>query len=180
VPSIPKVFVSAVSSELGTYRTAAVEWLTLCCYHVVHQRAFQQTAGRIDHLLTGHITDCDAVVCLIGKRYGYEDRKQKPGNARRSYTQSEYWLATEHGIPVFKMLTDEERPPTPDQTDADPESPEQLPVEPFRRNPDRNRRGGRVAPQRRRPDGSVRPGLRRNRPAGRGRLAGVRPPLPPA
>ncbi len=106
-----KIFISAVSSELGYYRLAVDQALRKCDYETVHQEIFPQTSGKIRELLRDSLSGCDAVICLVGNRYGFEDADRTEGEPRYSYTQLEYIIARELEIETFLFLTDPEQPP---------------------------------------------------------------------
>ncbi len=100
-----RVFVSATTADLGSFRQQACEALAR---HVQDIRPISQ-----DHLptdfqtivqkLTREIRACDAMICLVGIVYGREPDHQ-PKGTRRSYTQLEYWVAKELHKPVFVFL----------------------------------------------------------------------------
>jgi len=72
-------------------------------------------------MLRGKIGQCDAAICLVGRRYGHEPLKRDADQLRRSYTQLEYEIAVELGKPVFVFVA------TDDCTlDAAPDEPEEL------------------------------------------------------
>jgi tetratricopeptide (TPR) repeat protein len=110
----PTIFISAVSSELGSYRQAAEAVLRARGYHTVHQEMFGLTDDTIERLLEDHLRACDAAVFLVGRRYGAEPSKPFERYGRVSYTQFEYHEATRLGLPTFLLVADEQNPPTPD------------------------------------------------------------------
>jgi len=104
---VKRIFVSATSRDLGSYRRLASESLRKRGYVVDDQAIFNLTYLEIAEKLEQRIADCDAVVCLIGFVYGGEPSNRPAGQPRRSYTQWEYFLARKLGKPVYLLLADE-------------------------------------------------------------------------
>ncbi|MBN2452392.1 MAG: DUF4062 domain-containing protein, partial [Lentisphaeria bacterium] len=98
----PRVFVSATSRDLGSYRRLVCdELLRGECFPVV-QDFFGADPRRLSDFLRDTIRKCDAVICLIGPRFG---EAPEPGpNGSRSYTQMEYDAACEQGKDVYVFL----------------------------------------------------------------------------
>jgi tetratricopeptide (TPR) repeat protein len=88
-----RIFISAVSKELQSYRKLVSESLRKRGYIPVDQEISNLTDQEIVHLLKDKLAPCDAVVCLIGQRYGAEPSKPLDGFPRRSFTQLEYIFA---------------------------------------------------------------------------------------
>src|SRR3954470_17538948 len=80
-----RIFISAVSRELKSYRTLVEQSLQKRGYIPVFQELFTLTDQQIVDLLRGKIADCDAVVCLIGNAYGAEPSRPIVGHPRRSF-----------------------------------------------------------------------------------------------
>ena len=120
----PVIFVSSVTSELGTYRQTAEMVLRACGYQTVHQEIFGLTGATIEGLLQEHLKKCDAAVFLIGDRYGAEPIRPFESYGRLSYTQFEYFEATRLDIPTFLLLTDDAQPFIPDRELPSPEDAE--------------------------------------------------------
>jgi len=88
-----KIFISAVSGELKSYRLVVDRALRIRGYEPVFQELFGLGDEKIVELLRGKVAECDAVICLIGRRYGAEPSVALPEFGRRSFTQLEYFLA---------------------------------------------------------------------------------------
>jgi len=97
-----RVFLSAVSSELGAARRAIAMDLRARGLSVREQEDFTQHPDTTLHKLHDYIRDCDAVVCVIGRRDGAMPQAEAPaqfpgvlpaGIAEASYTQWELFLA---------------------------------------------------------------------------------------
>jgi tetratricopeptide (TPR) repeat protein len=112
-----RVFISAVSRELGTVRKLVKKALEDNDYHAVEQDNFELDYRDLRDKLHKKIESCDAVLHIAGHCYGAEP-KQRPDDApRRSYTQLEYDIAEELKKPVYVFLTG-------DKFRTDPHDPE--------------------------------------------------------
>jgi tetratricopeptide (TPR) repeat protein len=114
-----KIFVSATSRDLGSYRLLASQSLRKRGYDVDDQAIFELTFLEIGEELKRRIADCDAVVCLIGFVYGGEPSHRPADQPRRSYTQWEYFLARQLDKPVFLLLAGEQSPFDPHEEESD-------------------------------------------------------------
>lgn len=121
----PKIFISATSGDLSSARQIAKEALLTINCHPVEQTNFEPDWRSVTDMLRGKIGDCQALIHLVGFRYGAEpDPTSLPGGTpRRSYTQMEYHLARELGLRVYTFLLPETYPfdlpakaDTPEQT----------------------------------------------------------------
>lgn len=93
----PKVFISATSADLRSVRSVVKEALLKINCHPVEQTNFEPDWRTVENMLRDKISECDAMVHIVGMRYGAEpDPSTLPaGAARRSYTQMEYDLGCE-------------------------------------------------------------------------------------
>jgi hypothetical protein len=66
------VFLSAVTKELGSYRSEVAQALREKGLHVKVQEDFHTGPGTLLEKLDAYIQQCHAVVCLMGDRYGAE------------------------------------------------------------------------------------------------------------
>ena len=89
-----RVFISAVSRELGSVRKLVKKGLEDNDYHAVEQDNFPPDYRQLVDKLRERIRSCDAVVHIAGLCYGAEPEKRPNGEPRRSYTQLEYEYAT--------------------------------------------------------------------------------------
>jgi len=119
-----RIFVSATTRDLGSYRLLASQSLRKRGYVVDDQAVFNLTYLEIAEKLEQRIADCDAVVCLIGFVYGGEPSNRPPDQPRRSYTQWEYFLARKLKKPVYLLLANQET--AFDPYDREPEELRQL------------------------------------------------------
>jgi tetratricopeptide (TPR) repeat protein len=100
-----RVFISAVSRELGTVRKLVKKALEDSGYHAVEQDNFPLDYRELVDKLQNQIASCDAVIHIAGRCFGAEPRQRPEGAPRRSYTQLEYDLARELGKPVYVFVT---------------------------------------------------------------------------
>lgn len=100
----PRVFVSATSRDLGSFRKAASEVLVRKHVLPVDQDHAVPDYQSVEQSLRKRIIGCDAVICLVGHLYGREPNGRPATCQRRSYTQMEYDIAIELGKPLFLFL----------------------------------------------------------------------------
>jgi len=117
--SVPKVFISATSRDLRSYRLALRDaLLTGGEVLPVIQEHFPPGYGAVRELLSREIGACEAVICLVGEAFGMapQDRPE------RSYTQLEYDLARELQRRYYVFITaDGWQPDEPPENSADQE-----------------------------------------------------------
>ena len=102
-----RVFISAVTRELGSVRKLVKKALEDNDYHAVEQDNFPPDYRDLVDKLQNRIASCDAVVHIAGRCFGAEP-EQRPADApRRSYTQLEYDVAVRLGKPVYVFVTGE-------------------------------------------------------------------------
>jgi tetratricopeptide (TPR) repeat protein len=85
----PRIFISAVTSEFGESRALVAKTLVALGYEPVWQDIFSTEGGTVFQMLEAKIASCQAVVHLVGQRYGAEPRSPHPRFGRVSYTQFE-------------------------------------------------------------------------------------------
>jgi tetratricopeptide (TPR) repeat protein len=119
-----KVFISAVTSEFGTVRSAIASNLRAKDWNVTVQDDFRAEPGS-DTLLQfihDHIYDCDRVVCVVGKQSGICPKKPEADRfifppvlpaeiAQASYTQWELFFARRYNKKFSIYLADDSYPP---------------------------------------------------------------------
>ncbi len=99
-----RIFISATSRDLGSYRRAVRDVLRRQGVLPEVQEHFPPDYYNVIQLLEDKIQGCDAVICLVGWAYGQEPRRRPAEARRRSYTQLEYNLARRLGKPVYLFL----------------------------------------------------------------------------
>jgi hypothetical protein len=112
-----RVFISAVSRELGTVRKLVKKALEDSGYHAVEQDNFPLDYRELVDKLRNQIATCDAVIHIAGRCFGAEPRQRPEGAPRRSYTQLEYDLARALGKPVYVFVTGAGFPTDPDEAE---------------------------------------------------------------
>ena len=100
----PNVFISATSGDLRSIRQIVKEALLTINCHPVEQTNFEPDWRTVEGMLRGKIEGCQALIHIVGLRYGAEPRPDSlpPGTPRRSYTQMEYDL----GIQIHEQRGD--------------------------------------------------------------------------
>ena len=101
---VPRVFISATSRDFGSFRKAVAEVLLTLDAQPVLQDHFVPDYRSVVEMLREKIGTCDAVICLVGRVYGYEPTNRAADQPRRSYTQLEYETAIELRKPVFVFV----------------------------------------------------------------------------
>jgi uncharacterized protein DUF4062 len=102
-----RIFISAVSRELGTVRKLVKKALEDSGYHVVEQDNFPLDYRDVREKLYNLLASCDAVIHIAGQCFGAAPPLQPEGMTCRSYTQLEYDLAHDLRKPVYVFITDE-------------------------------------------------------------------------
>jgi hypothetical protein len=116
------IFLSGVSHELGSFRDAVeIEIQKKGCFPE-HQPSFETDYRTIEEMLRRKVHDSDAVIHIVGFRFGAEPKQRPPGVPRRSYTQMELDIAREMRKPVYVFLSS-------DATLRDAPSPDEKPEE---------------------------------------------------
>jgi tetratricopeptide (TPR) repeat protein len=121
-PSTFRVFISAVSGELGSYRREVARVLRRKGLEVRDQEHFSQGPATLLERLRDYIQQCDAVVLLVGERYGafptdehaqalgpvpsFDEYRRAKGQPQASYTQWEFLLARHFDKSTYTFVTD--------------------------------------------------------------------------
>jgi hypothetical protein len=107
-----EVFISATSGDLRTVREIVKQGLlTMGCFPI-EQTNFEPDYRTVLQMLETRIAQCDAVIHIVGVRYGAEpDPASVPeGETRRSYTQMEAEIARKLGKKLYVFLCPEDLP----------------------------------------------------------------------
>src|SRR4030095_13985731 len=117
-----RVFISATSKDLGTVRELVKQALLTMGCMPIEQSNFPPDYRSVQEMFTQKIADCDAVIHIVGIRYGTEpDPSTLPkGTVRRSYTQMEADVARQLGKKLYLFVCPEDFP----YDEAPPESEE--------------------------------------------------------
>lgn len=116
-----RVFLSAVSKELASYRQKIANVLRQKGIDVHDQEHLRQGGGALLESINQHIEECDSAICLIGEQCGclptdehmtvmgdgelISQFRQATGQHQISYTQWEFLLAKSQNKPVYVYLT---------------------------------------------------------------------------
>src|SRR6185369_2503221 len=101
----PTIFLSGVSSEFASFRDGVeVEIQKKGCF-AENQSSFGVDYHTVEEMLRRRINDADAVIHIVGFRYGAEPKDRPADKPRRSYTQMEYDIARELEKPVYVFLS---------------------------------------------------------------------------
>ena len=101
----PTIFLSGVSSEFASFRDAvADEILRKGCYPL-NQPTFDVDYREMETILREKLSEADAVVHIVGFRYGDEPKGRPADKPRRSYTQLEFDIARQLQKPVYLFLS---------------------------------------------------------------------------
>ena len=112
------IFLSGVSHEFGSFRDAVeVEIQKKGCF-ADNQPGFAPDSRTVEEMLRHRLCDCDAVIHVVGFRFGAEPNPRPASVPRRSYTQMEFDIAREMQKPVYVFLSNDASlrdPPKPDE-----------------------------------------------------------------
>lgn len=108
----PDIFISATSADLMTVRTVVRDALLDSDCFPVEQSHFSPDYRKVEEMLRAKIRNCQAMIHIVGKRYGFEPNPQNlpPNTPRRSYTQMEYHIAKELGLRCYTFVCPEDFP----------------------------------------------------------------------
>ncbi len=100
----PRIFVSAVTSELQTARQLVASTLSALGYEPIWQEIFESSAGDLRSMLERKIDSCGAVIQIVGDAYGAEPPQPDEQFGRVSYTQYEALYARSRNKPVYYLF----------------------------------------------------------------------------
>ena len=123
----PTIFLSGVSHEFGRFRDAVENEIEMKGCFAENQPGFPPDYHTVEEMLRRKLHDADAVIHIVGFRFGSEPN-QRPVNAqRRSYAQMEFDIAREIQKPVYVFLSTDSSvrdEPKPEEKPQDAESTE--------------------------------------------------------
>ncbi len=96
-----RIFISAVTRELGQTRQLAANVLIQLGYEPVWQEIFGTEQGDVAQMLRRKIDECDGLIHLVGHAYGTESSVSDPQIGPISYTQYELLHARQAGKPTW-------------------------------------------------------------------------------
>jgi tetratricopeptide (TPR) repeat protein len=113
-----KIFISATSSDLRTFRNQVKTWMLDMGWLPVVQDHFAPDDNTVVEMLRKRMAECDAVVHIIGQAYGAEPQSPVKGQPRKSFTQLEAVFARKMRKRLFTVLLDEDFPYDPHEPEA--------------------------------------------------------------
>src|SRR5688572_4870777 len=118
----PTIFLSGVSQEFGSFRDAVeIEIQKKGCF-VENQSSFATDYRTVEAMLRQKLSEADAVIHIVGFRYGAEPHGRPDDARRRSYSQLEFDVARELDKPVYVFTSADSSvrdPPKPDEKSED-------------------------------------------------------------
>ena len=120
----PTIFLSGVSHEFGTFRDAVENEIEMKGCFAENQPGFPPDYCTVEEMLTRKLTDADALIHIVGFRFGAEPNQRPAGVPRRSYTQMEFDIARKLAKPVFIFLSKNDSVRQPPKPDEQPEATE--------------------------------------------------------
>ncbi|MFC5457314.1 FxSxx-COOH system tetratricopeptide repeat protein [Prosthecobacter fluviatilis] len=114
----PVIFISAVSKELHTARALVSQTLTSLGYDPKSQDIAPTETGMLPQVLRDWIDQSDAVIQLVGHRYGFAPKEPDAEFGEYSYTQLEALYARQQGKKVWYLILTPEHPTDPCDAEA--------------------------------------------------------------
>jgi tetratricopeptide (TPR) repeat protein len=121
---MPRVYVSAVRRELGSFQSAVSDELLNLDVHPVVLNQYPADDSTAEEAARAKIESCDSVICLAGRSYVDEPRERSENQHRRSYAQLEYETAVKLSKPLDVFIANTDCPR--DNADDPPEAAELL------------------------------------------------------
>ncbi len=115
----PRIFISAVSQELGNARQMVANTLFLLGYEPVWQDIFGTEEGDLREMLRRKINSCQGLIQLTGQRFGFGPTNPETDNSAVSYTQFELIYARERQLKVWPILLSEAYPTNKENTESE-------------------------------------------------------------
>jgi hypothetical protein len=103
----PAIFLSGVSHEFGSFRDAVENQIQMKGCFAENQSSFPPDYRTVEEMLRRKLQDADAVIHIVGFRFGAEPNQRPADAPRRSYTQMEFDIAREMQKPVYVFLSRE-------------------------------------------------------------------------
>src|SRR5215218_6839052 len=101
----PTIFLSGVSSEFESFRDAIENEIKMKGCFAENQPGFAPDYRTVEAMLRQRLHDADAVIHIVGFRFGAEPNERPLDKPRRSYTQMEFDIAREMEKPVYVFLS---------------------------------------------------------------------------
>ena len=101
----PTIFLSGVSHELGSFRDGVETEIQKKGCFPENQPSFPPDYRTVEEMLRRKLHDADAVIHIVGFRFGAEPNQRPVDVSRRSYTQMEFDIARAMETPVYVFLS---------------------------------------------------------------------------
>ena len=103
--SRPTILLSGVSLEFASFRDAVENEIEMKGCFAENQPGFPPDYRTVEEMLRRKLADSDAVVHIVGFRFGERPVGRPSKEPRRSYTQMEFDIARELGKPIFIFIS---------------------------------------------------------------------------
>ena len=103
--SRPTIFLSGVSHEFGSFRDAVENEIEMKGCFAENQPGFPPDYRTVEQMLRRRLQDSDAVIHIVGFRFGAEPNQRPAEAPRRSYTQMEFDVAREMQKPLYVFVS---------------------------------------------------------------------------
>ena len=120
----PTIFISGVSQEFGSFRDAVENEIEKKGCFAENQPCFPPDYRTVEEMLRRKLHESDAVIHIVGFRFGAERNQRPAEKPRRSYTQMEFDVAREMQKPVYVFLSADATVRQPPDPREEPEEPE--------------------------------------------------------
>lgn len=100
------IFLSSTSEDLREHRRVVADVLSTMGQFVVRMEGFGARPSRPLEVCRDEVRSCDALIVLVGHRYGWVPEVSEGGDGDRSITWHEVQWAMDGGRPVFAFLID--------------------------------------------------------------------------
>jgi hypothetical protein len=104
--SVFSIFVSSTSQDLSACRTRVTEMIRRMGQADVRMETFGARPNRPLRVCRDEVQGSDALVVIVGHRYGWVPTRRDGGDGRRSITWWEVQWALDKGLPVYAFLLD--------------------------------------------------------------------------
>lgn len=101
----PTIFLGGVSHEFGYFRDAVETEIQKKGCFAENQTSFAPDYRTVEEMLRRKLQDADAVIHIVGFRFGAEPNERPLDRPRRSYTQMEFDIAREMQKPLYVFLS---------------------------------------------------------------------------
>jgi hypothetical protein len=100
------IFLSSTSEDLQEYRATVTDVLSRLGQFVVRMETFGAKPNKPWRTCRNEVGRADALIVLVGHRYGWIPSKREGGDGQRSITWWEVQWALDQGKPVYAFLID--------------------------------------------------------------------------